>query len=51
VKYWEISKKNLFTIDELMLSLREKGTFNVSGVEMAVLEMKGQISVMMKTDH
>ncbi|WP_087974102.1 YetF domain-containing protein [Oceanobacillus rekensis] len=44
-------KKNLFTIDELMLLLREKGTFKVSDVEMAVLETNGQLSVMLKTDQ
>lgn len=43
-------KKNLFTMDELMLSLREKGIFKISDVEMAVLETNGQLSVMLKTD-
>lgn len=43
-------KKNLFTIDELMLSLRDKGVFNISDVEMAVLETNGRLSVMLKTD-
>lgn len=43
-------KKELFTLDELMLSLREKGVFKVSDVEMAVLETNGQLSVMLKTD-
>lgn len=44
-------KKNLFTIDELMLLLREKGAFKVSDVEMAVLETNGQLSVMLKSDQ
>ena len=44
-------KKNLFTLDELMLSLREKGTFKVSDVEMAVLETNGKLSVLLKTDQ
>ena len=44
-------KKNLFTIDDLMLSLREKGAFKVSDVEMAVLETNGKLSVMLKTDQ
>lgn len=44
-------KKNLFTIDELMLSLREKGAFNVSDVEMAVLETNGKLSVMLKANQ
>jgi len=43
-------KKNLFTIDELMLSLRDKGAFKVSDVEMAVLETNGKLSVLLKTD-
>lgn len=44
-------KKNMFTIDELMLSLREKGVFKVSNVEMAVLETNGKLSVMLKSDQ
>lgn len=43
-------KKNLFSIDELMLSLREKGAFTISDVEMAVLETNGKLSVLLKTD-
>lgn len=42
-------KKSLFTTDELMLSLRDKGAFKVSDVEMAVLETNGKLSVMLKT--
>jgi len=43
-------KKNLLTADELILLLREKGVFNISDVEMAVLETNGQLSVMLKTE-
>src|SRR5690625_1940180 len=44
-------KKSLLTIDELMLSLREKGVFKISDVEMAVLETNGELSVMLKTEQ
>lgn len=44
-------KKNLLTIDELMLLLREKDIFKVSDVEMAVLETNGQLSVMKKSSQ
>lgn len=44
-------KKNLLSADELMLLLREKGTFNVSDVEMAVLETNGQLSILLKSDQ
>lgn len=47
----ESMKKNQITIDELMLLLREKDIFNVSDVEMAILETNGQLSVMKKTSH
>ncbi|NBJ71372.1 MULTISPECIES: DUF421 domain-containing protein [Clostridia] len=42
-------KKNFLTINELMMLLREQGTFKVSDVEMAVLETNGKLSVMLKT--
>lgn len=44
-------KKNLLTIDELLMLLRERGIFKVSDVEMAVFETNGQLSVMLKTAH
>ncbi len=44
-------KNNLITIDELLLLLREKGTFKVSDVEMAVLETNGKLSVLLKTNQ
>lgn len=44
-------KKNLVTADELMLLIREKGTFKISDVEMAVLETNGKLSVMLKADQ
>lgn len=44
-------KKNLLTINELLMLLREKGTFKVSDVEMAVLETNGELSVMLKTNQ
>src|SRR5690625_6667302 len=34
-----------------MLSLREKGVFKISDVEMAVLETNGELSVMLKTEQ
>lgn len=44
-------KKSLLTIDELLMLLREKGTFKVADVEMAVFETNGQLSVMLKTNR
>ncbi len=44
-------RKNVLTINELILLLREKGVFKISDVEMAVLETNGQLSVMLKTDQ
>ncbi|TRM11489.1 DUF421 domain-containing protein [Lentibacillus cibarius] len=44
-------KKNLMNINELVLLLREKGVFNISDVEMAVLETNGELSVMLKTEQ
>ena len=44
-------KKNLLTVNELLLLLREKGTFKVSDVEMAVFETNGQLSVLLKTNQ
>lgn len=47
----ENMKKTLLSIEELMLLLREKGTFKVSDVEMAILETNGQLSILLKTDQ
>ncbi|MDQ0208582.1 uncharacterized membrane protein YcaP (DUF421 family) [Alkalicoccobacillus murimartini] len=44
-------KKNMLSADELMLLLREKGTFKVSDVEMAILETNGQLSILLKSDQ
>ncbi|MEF3327605.1 DUF421 domain-containing protein [Oceanobacillus oncorhynchi] len=44
-------KKSLVTINELLMLLREKGTFKVSDVEMAVLETNGELSVMLKSNQ
>lgn len=44
-------KKSLITINELLMLLREKGTFKISDVEMAVLETNGELSVMLKTNQ
>ncbi|QVY62118.1 YetF domain-containing protein [Cytobacillus gottheilii] len=46
----ENMKKNLLNLSELMLLLREKSAFNVSDVEMAVLETNGELSVLLKSD-
>mgnify|MGYP001407038644 CR=1 FL=1 len=43
-------RKNLMNINELMLLLREKKTFKVDDVEMAVLETNGKLSVMVKSN-
>lgn len=44
-------KKNLLTIDELMLLLREKNIFKIADVEMAIFETNGQLSVLKKTQQ
>lgn len=44
-------KKAHITINELMALLREKDVFNVSDVEMAILETNGKLSVMKKTSN
>ncbi|RDW18303.1 DUF421 domain-containing protein [Oceanobacillus arenosus] len=47
----ESMKKNQLSIDELLMLLRDKGSFKVADVELAVLETNGQLSVMKKTDE
>lgn len=44
-------RKNLLNINELMLLLREKNVFNISDVEVAVLETNGRLSVLLRTDQ
>lgn len=44
-------KKNHISVDELMLSLREKNIFEVSDVETAVFETNGKLSVMKNADQ
>ncbi|WP_188456907.1 DUF421 domain-containing protein [Virgibacillus oceani] len=55
IKDGKVQEKNLsknhMSVDELMLSLREKNIFKVSDVEMAVMETNGQVSVMKKTEQ
>lgn len=43
-------KKNMLTIDELLMLLREQQVFKVEDVEMAVLETNGGLSIMLKSD-
>ncbi|WP_210366083.1 DUF421 domain-containing protein [Bacillus sp. REN3] len=46
----ENMKKEKYTIDELNSLLRQKDVFKVSDVEFAVLEPKGDLSVLLKRD-
>ena len=43
--------KNRLTFDDLLNGLRVKGAFNISEVELAMLETDGQISVMEKPEY
>ena len=43
--------KNRLTFDDLLNGLRVKGAFNISEVELAMLETDGQISVMKKPEY
>ncbi|MCF6094955.1 DUF421 domain-containing protein [Microaerobacter geothermalis] len=43
-------KKERMHIDQLMMALRLKNVFNLSDVQMAIMEVNGQISVMKKAD-
>ncbi|GAA0077466.1 DUF421 domain-containing protein [Clostridium sp. CTA-5] len=43
-------KKLRITINELMMKLREKDTFNLSDVEYAIMERNGQLSVLIKAN-
>ncbi|MGG7179356.1 DUF421 domain-containing protein [Clostridium paraputrificum] len=43
-------KKLRITINELMMKLREKHTFNLSDVEYAIMERDGKLSVLVKAD-
>jgi len=43
-------KKNMLTIDELLMLLREQQVFKLEDVEMAVLETNGGLSIMKKSD-
>jgi uncharacterized membrane protein YcaP (DUF421 family) len=43
--------KHRLTFDDLLNGLREKDAFNLSEVELAMLETNGQISVMKKPDY
>ncbi|SDW70135.1 Uncharacterized membrane protein YcaP, DUF421 family [Marininema mesophilum] len=44
-------RKNRFTISEIMQLLREKDVFDVSNVQLAVLESSGVISVLLKPEY
>jgi uncharacterized membrane protein YcaP (DUF421 family) len=44
-------KKNRFHFDEVMELLRQKGVFDISQVQQAVLENDGQITVMLKPQY
>jgi uncharacterized membrane protein YcaP (DUF421 family) len=46
----ENMKKARMNINELMMKLREKNSFNLADVEFAIMETDGQISVMPKSD-
>ncbi|WPC39473.1 DUF421 domain-containing protein [Clostridium sp. JS66] len=47
----EENMKNIrLTIDELMMKLREKNTFNLADVEFAIMETDGELSVLQKAD-
>ncbi|NMM63742.1 DUF421 domain-containing protein [Clostridium sp. P21] len=47
----EKNMKNIrLTIDELMMKLREKNTFNLGDVEFAIMETDGELSVLQKAD-
>jgi uncharacterized membrane protein YcaP (DUF421 family) len=43
-------KKEKLSVEDLMISLREKNAFKLSDVEFAVMELNGKISSMKKTD-
>lgn len=47
----EENMKNIrLTINELMMKLREKNTFNLADVEFAIMETDGELSVLPKAD-
>jgi len=53
VQNGKIYEKNMqkvrYNVDDLMMQLREKGVFDLSEVEFAILETHGQLSVLKKT--
>jgi len=53
VQNGKIMEKNMkqirYNVDDLLTQLREKGVFNISDVEFAVLEPNGQLSVLLKS--
>jgi len=54
IKNGKILEKNLkkmgLSVDEMMISLRQKDVFKLSDVESAVVEKNGQISILKKSD-
>jgi len=55
IKNGQVLEKSLFknklTFDDLMMELREKGTFKLAEVELAVLETNGEISVLKQSEY
>ncbi|GMA51940.1 DUF421 domain-containing protein [Alicyclobacillus contaminans] len=55
VEHGQIQDKELrrmrYTINDLMMQLREKGIANVADVEFAILETSGKLSVFPKAEH
>lgn len=47
----KVLEKNLLNASELLMLLREKGVYNVADVEMAVFEVNGELSVLLKADQ
>lgn len=53
VQNGKIMEKNMgrlrYNVDDLLMQLREKGVFDISEVEFAVLEPNGQLSILLKS--
>lgn len=49
--YEKTMSKIRYNADDLMMQLREKGVFDLSEVEFAILEPHGQLSVLKKSQH
>lgn len=44
-------RKMLYSVDHLLMQLREKNVFNIADVEFAVAEPNGKLSVLLKSQH